>query len=165
MHCRIRRSGDDRARSGVEANTRCRMCIHLCPSRLPRKADHLPIDAHIYGAFNFAVGIGASGKLGFIRRLGVQQTLLIFIPFTLFSGPGNRRRSMTATRCSGCVSRLTSRLGQIFERYSNGWTILNLGAVVIIIAACLMVALFFGERPLAKRLRESGPVLTRKLMI
>ncbi|KAI0252708.1 MFS general substrate transporter [Lactifluus subvellereus] len=76
--------------------------------------------AHIYGAFNFAVGIGAS------------------------LGPAIG--------------------GEIFERSSHGWAILNLGAVAVIIAASLMVALFTGERPLAKRLRESGQDLTCKLM-
>jgi len=74
--------------------------------------------AHVYGAFNFAVGIGAS------------------------------------------VGPVLS--GEIYQRFSQGWTILNLVAVAIIIAASAVVALFMGERPLARRLREARPVLTCK---
>ncbi|KAI9513136.1 MFS general substrate transporter [Russula earlei] len=65
--------------------------------------------AHVYGAFNVAVGIGAS------------------------------------------VGPVLS--GEIFQRSSQGWTILNLIAVAIIIAASVVVAFFTGERPLARRLR------------
>ena len=52
---------------------------------------------------------------------------------------------------------------QIYQRFSQGWTILNLVVVAIIIAACAVVALFTGERPLARRLREARPALTCKL--
>jgi len=75
--------------------------------------------AHVYGAFNFAVGIGAS------------------------------------------VGPVLS--GEIYQRFSQGWTILNLVVVAIIIAACAVVALFTGERPLARRLREARPAVTCKL--
>ncbi|KAH9964561.1 major facilitator superfamily domain-containing protein [Russula dissimulans] len=71
--------------------------------------------AHVYGAFNVAVGIGAS------------------------------------------VGTVLS--GEIFQRSSKGWTILNLVVVAIIIAASAVVALFTGERPLARRLREYRLVL------
>ncbi|KAI0296710.1 major facilitator superfamily domain-containing protein [Russula brevipes] len=70
--------------------------------------------AHVYGAFNFAVGIGAA------------------------VGP--------------------ALSGEIFQRYSQGWTILNLVAVAIIVAASAVVALFTGERPLARRLRMSRAI-------
>jgi hypothetical protein len=49
-------------------------------------------------------------------------------------------------------------MGQIFERFSHGWAILNVGAVVVIVAATLMVVLFTGERPLARRLTEDRRV-------
>ncbi|KAH9994418.1 major facilitator superfamily domain-containing protein [Russula vinacea] len=75
--------------------------------------------AHVYGAFNFAVGIGAS------------------------------------------VGPVLS--GEIYQRFRQGWTILNFVVVAIIIAACAAVALFTGERPLARRLREARPALTCKL--
>jgi hypothetical protein len=43
---------------------------------------------------------------------------------------------------------------QIFERFSKGWTILNLVAVGIITAAAAVVVLFTGERPLVRRLHQ-----------
>jgi hypothetical protein len=52
---------------------------------------------------------------------------------------------------------------QIYQRFRQGWTILNFVVVAIIIAACAAVALFTGERPLARRLREARPALTCKL--
>ncbi|KAI0307480.1 MFS general substrate transporter [Multifurca ochricompacta] len=76
--------------------------------------------AHAYGAFNFAVGIGAS--LGPV--IG----------------------------------------GEIFQRFSQGWTILNFVAVAVIIATSLVVALYTGESPLAKRLRRGGKVPTSKFI-
>jgi len=48
--------------------------------------------------------------------------------------------------------------GEIFQRYDQGWTILNFVAVAIISAASVVVVFFTGERPLARRLRGSGPV-------
>ncbi|KAF8499074.1 MFS general substrate transporter [Russula emetica] len=75
--------------------------------------------AHVYGVFNFAVGIGAA------------------------------------------VGPVLS--GEIFERFSKGWTILNLVAVAIITIAVAVTVLFTGERPLARRLRRARPVLTCKM--
>lgn len=75
--------------------------------------------AHVYGAFNFAVGIGAS------------------------------------------VGPVLS--GKIYQRFTQGWAILNLVVVAIIIAASAVVVLYTGERPLARRLREARPVLACKL--
>ena len=51
---------------------------------------------------------------------------------------------------------------QIYQRFGQGWTILNLVAVAVIIAASAVAALFTGERPLARRLRRAGPVRTCK---
>ncbi|KAI0271635.1 MFS general substrate transporter [Gloeopeniophorella convolvens] len=70
--------------------------------------------AHVYGAFNFAVGIGAS------------------------VGP--------------VIG------GEIFKRSSQGWTILNLLAVAVIVLAIVVVATWTGERPLVKRLRRDSPM-------
>ena len=52
---------------------------------------------------------------------------------------------------------------QIFERFSKGWTILNLVAVAIITIAVAVVVFFSGESPLAGRLRGARPVLTCKM--
>lgn len=119
---------------------------------------HLFKDAHVYGVFNFAVGVGAAGKS--VGHSWLQQTIY---------------------ECSSCVTQWARYLAerynslffcdahnlifvsfqQIFERFSNGWTILNLVVVVIITTAVAVVVLFTGERPLAGRLRGARLVLTR----
>ena len=59
-------------------------------------ANPLPKDAHVYGAFNFAVGIGASGKSDqFIHAQAGPNICFMIIFFALLSGPGTQRRSTT----------------------------------------------------------------------
>lgn len=117
-------------------------------------------DAHVYGVFNFAVGIGAAGKS--VGHSWPQQT------FYERSSCVTQWARYLAERYNSlyfCDAHNLISLSflQIFEHFSNGWTILNLVVVVIIITAVAVVVLFTGERPLVGRLRGGRPVLTSKM--
>ncbi|SRR6266567_4183328 len=121
---------------------------------------HLFKDAHVYGVFNFAVGIGAAGKS--VGHSWLQQTIY---------GCSSLRRPVGPV-LSGEVQPIVFLCAhnliflsfpQIFEHFSKGWTILNLVAVAVITAAVAVVVLFTGERPLARRLRGVRTGLTCKM--
>ena len=126
-------------------------------------ANPLPKDAHVYGAFNFAVGIGASGKSDqFIHAQAGPN--ICFMDYFFCVAQWARYSAEKYDhyyfpfRCV-LISLLSPK---IFQRLSQGWMILNLVAVAIIIAASVVVFLFTGGRPLARRLKESGPSMTCK---
>jgi hypothetical protein len=109
-------------------------------------------DAHVYGVFNFAVGIGAAGKS--MGHSWLRQTIYECSSLRHSVGPvlSGEVQLIVFLVCTHNLIFLS--FPQIFEHFSKGWTILNLIAVAIITTAIAVVVLFTGERPLARRLRQ-----------
>lgn len=109
---------------------------------------------------NFAVGIGAAGKS--VGHSWLQQTIYEYYSLRHSVGPvlSGEVQLIVFLRAHNLIF---LSFAQIFERFSNGWTILNLVAVVIITTAVAVVVFYSGERPLARRMRGLRPVLTCKM--
>lgn len=159
MHLRICRPSDYRACSSIQRHTRRRLYVLRYRSPAARLT-HLFKDAHVYGVFNFAVGIGAAGKSA--GHSWLRQTIYECSSLRHSVGPVlSGEVQLIVFLCAHSLIFLS--FPQIFERFSKGWTILNLVMVAIIATAVAVVVFFTGERPLARRLRGARLVLTCKV--